>query len=182
MILCAALVGLGLSLTACGENTANKADQAATNNQLDQYKKAGQDVPFFPWSQYRQTAIDVETAQANGMTTTSFFFNQGVENPIFVCPSIGFPLPSTAQLSNPLQVEWGANGAASSVGMMEPNGVYTGESTATYVVCVAPNGTKYVKYWEGFVDSMGGPAHWDKALQQIVLDGDPTVTATTQPK
>jgi len=92
------------------------------------------------------------------------------------CPSIGFPTPTTAQLTNPLQ-DVGTGGP---IGQLEPNGVYTGDSTGTYVVCVAPNGTKYVSYWEGDVQTEGGPAHWDDTKGQIVLDGAPTVTAKTK--
>ena len=40
--------------------------------------------------------------------------------------------------------------------------------TGTYVVCVAPSGTKYISYWEGFVHAEGGPAHWDATQHMIV--------------
>lgn len=153
------------------------SDQTQTDDQLKRYQ-ANQPIPKFDRSQFRQTAIDVESAQVHGVATTTFFFNMGVEHPVKVCPSLGFPMPSTAQLTNPEQALWGANGAATTVGQQEPNGVYTGDSSGTYVVCVAPNGTKYISYWEGFVHTEGGPAHWDNASKMIVLDGAPTVTST----
>lgn len=158
--------------------SANNRDQAATGNQLSIYQ-ANQPIPQSVFSFYRQTLIDVENAQIHGVATTSFFFNQGSTSPYKQCPSVGFPVASTSQLTNPQQIAWGANNAGSAViAQMEPNGTFTGESTGTYVVCVAANGTKYVSYAEGFVDTEGGPAHWDRAAGAIVADGAPTVTAT----
>ncbi|MCV7174920.1 hypothetical protein [Mycolicibacterium sphagni] len=168
----AALIAVTV-LSGCGANSSTAAgkDQAQTNNQLDRYQ-ANQPVPAFDRSQLRQQVITVENAQAHGVATTTFFFNQGVQEPIFVCPSIGFPIPSTAQLTNPQQALWGTNSSVT-IGQMEPTGVYTGDSTGTYVECVAPSGTQFIKYWEGFVDTIGGPAHWDGHHE--VLDGEPTV-------
>ncbi len=179
MIAVVAVVGLALS--GCSDrsnNTANREEQH-TQDEIQNTLVHNQPIPFFPFSEQRNTLIAVETAEANGVATTSFFWNQGVKEPFFVCPSIGFPIASTAQLSNPKQVVYGAHPGGGSdvavVDQMEPTGVYTGESLGTYVECVAPNGTKYAKYWEGFVDTIGGPAHWDGHTE--VLDGDPTVVA-----
>lgn len=169
------VVAIGaLALTACTQSsTAN--DQQATNNQLNVYQ-ANQPIPKADWSQYRQTVIDVEQAQIHGMATTTFEFNMGVADPIQVCPSIGFPVASTSQMTNPQQ----AVGSGAVVAQAEPNGVFTGESSGTYIVCVAPDGAKYVDYWEGHVKTIGAPAHWDSVKKTIVLDGTPTVTANTK--
>lgn len=169
-----AILAVVLLAAGCDSSPAYK-DQDATNAQLDQYQK-NQPIPRSDWSQYRQTIIDVENAQIHAVATTTFFFNPGISKPIKSCPSIGFPVPTTAQLTNPDQAV--GNGAV--IGQMEPTGVYTGDSTGTYVICVAPNGTKYISYWEGFVQTEGGPAHWDNGLGMIVLDGAPTVTAKTK--
>lgn len=166
-----ALIG---ALTACTAS-ATSNDQKTTNDQLQKYQ-ANQPPPQADWSQYRQTVIDVEQAQIHGMATTTFQFNLGVADPVQVCPSIGFPVPSTAQLTNPQQ----AVSSGATVAQAEPNGVFTGDSSGTYIVCIAPNGTKYVDYWEGYVKTVGGPAHWDAAKKQVVLDGAPTVIATTK--
>lgn len=168
---------LALSLSACeGDGSAVQADEEQANTQLARYQ-ANQPVPLFDWSQYRQTLIDIESAQAHGVTTTTFFFNQGVPAPIKTCPSIGFPVPTTSQVTNPDQVI-GSSSGHFIVAQMEPTGVYTGDSSGTYVVCVADDGTDYVTYWEGFVQTEGGPAHWDTDAGLIVLDGPPTVAVT----
>ncbi|HEX8226283.1 MAG TPA: hypothetical protein VF572_00275 [Candidatus Saccharimonadales bacterium] len=92
-----------------------------------------------------------------------------------MCPSIGFPLPSTAQLTNPDQK---LDSYDAVVPQAEPNGVYTGNSEGTYVICVASSGTKYISYWEGSVQTEGGPAKWDDDKGRIILDGKPTVKST----
>lgn len=172
---CGVAVGavLVLGLAACSSSTSN--DQQITDRQLKIYQ-ANQPDPVADWSQYRQTLNDVESAQIHGMATTSFEFNQGVQDPIFICPSIGYPIASTSQVTNPQQVV----GSSAVVGQSEPNGTFPGNSTGTYFVCAAPDGTKYPKYWEGYVDTIPGPAHWDYTKKTIVLDGAPTVVATTK--
>lgn len=172
-------IAVGALVAACSSPQGTTVDTADTNTQLKLYQQNGQSIPLHAWSQQRQTVIDVENAQADGMATTTFFFNLGIRNPIQSCPSIGFPVPSTAQLTNPSQ-EVGSQGAV--VGQMEPNGVYTGQSSGTYVICVAPNGTRYVDYWEGDVQTVGGPAHWDNVNGSVVLDGAPSVPLGSKPK
>ena len=175
-----------LTLTGCtgGNNAATQADQAASNSQL-QRLQANQPIPQSDWSQYRQTAIDVELAQIHGVATTTFFFNQGTPNPIAMCPSIGFPVPTTAQLTNPDQIAYNGSGSGGGYGVisqLEPNGTYTGDSSGTNVVCVAPSGATYIQYAEEIAHTVGGAAHWDKAQGVIILDGEPTVEAKTQQK
>lgn len=179
--LVAALVVGGAVLAGCTSTpgSGTSTDQTNTDNQLQRYQ-ANQPAPANDRSQYRQTVIDVEQAQIHGVATTTFFFNLGTPKPIKSCPSIGFPVASTAQLTNPEQLVHGRSGGdlyAGTIGQQEPNGVYTGNSTGTYVICVAPNGTKYVTYWEGDVQTEGGAAHWDSTQGMIILDGPPTVVA-----
>lgn len=174
------LMAIGLGLTACsGSPSSVRHDQQVTNSQADRYQK-NQPIPSSDFSEYRQNAIDIEQAQIHGLATTSFFYNQGANKPYKVCPSIGFPVPSTAQLTNPEQVVSAPNNGAATVAQEEPNGLYTGVSTGTYVDCVAPNGTRYFSYAEGFVHTEGGPAHFDSASGMIVDDGPPTVISHTK--
>jgi hypothetical protein len=137
---------------------------------------------MFQWSQLRQTLISIETAQADNTQTTTFFFNQGVQDPISSCPSIGFPVASTTELTNPLQNDGqGGQGAGAVIGQVDPTGVYSGSSTGTYVVCISANGGNYVQYWEGFVDNVTGPAVWNTTTHQVQLTGPSTTTVKTKP-
>ena len=118
-------------------------DQAASADSLHQLQ-ISQPTPQYKWSQLRESLIEIENAQATSGQTTTFFFNQGVTAPIDSCPSIGLPIASDTQLTNPQQVinpnqqsgaSQGTSGVA--VGQSDPTGVYTGASTGTYFVCVS---------------------------------------------
>lgn len=155
------------------DNKAVNADRAKMNDQLQRYQD-NQPNPTHDWSQYRQGVQDIESAQVHGVATTSFFFNQGSVDPVRSCSSIGYPIPSTAQVTSPWMK---MDGFDAVIPQIEPNGVFTGDSQGTYVLCVW--GTKKVPtYWEGNVESEGGPAHWDRETKMIVPDGDPNVTVT----
>jgi hypothetical protein len=175
VIVAAAIAGtLLLTASSCG-NSGIYADEEATERQLQQYQDV-QPIPFYNWSQYRQTLISIQDAQAQGTATTSFFFNIGVQNPIKMCPSIGYPVATTTQLTSPTQYV-GSSGAV--VDQMEPTGVYTGDSSGTYVVCVV-GGVAVPTYWEGLIQTEGGPAYWDREIGMIINDGTPTVQVQTQ--
>ena len=170
----AAILALVIGLSAC-EDEGTRNDKQATNRQLEQYQKV-QPVPFYDWSQYRQTVISVIDAQAKGTATTSFFFNIGVQNPFKVCSSIGYPVATTAQITSPDQK---VDSVDAVISQMEPSGVYTGDSSGTYVVCVV-DGSPVPTYWEGYIHTEGGPAHWDTKVGMIVNDGKPTVEVKTK--
>lgn len=176
------LAGIAIAIAAtagCGShNNATTNDQSQTDSQLQRYQ-ANQPTPTFDWSQYRQTVIDVESAEVHGVATTTFFYNMGSQKPISSCPSLGFPVAVTAQLTNPTQIQWGTN-ASGVVNQSEPNGVYTGDSSGTYVVCIAPGGAKYMTYWEGDVNTVGGPATWNPQTEQVEITGPPTVKVNTK--
>jgi hypothetical protein len=173
-----------LALTACTsssgttDNTAAAASSEATqSSQGIDFILKNQPVPIFTSSAFRQELIEVEAIQALGSPTTSFFFpGAGMNgNPIKVCPSQGLPLPVDAQLSNPSQVVpdpygggYQLNKGGQIIPQMDPNGVYTGGGTGTYVLCDSANGTVHLAYWEGFVYSETGAAEWDKSEGQIV--------------
>lgn len=173
---------LVVATAACADtNSATQKDQNIAKQQLTGFQN-NQPIPVFTYSQLRQNLIEIETSQANSTQTTSFFFNQGVQDPITTCPSIGYPIPATYQLSNPQQIVNGDNGRVSTVPQIEANGVYTGDTSATYVICVDASGKAYANYWEGFVSTVTGPAVWDEASHTVHLTGAPTATFTTAKK
>ena len=170
-----------LSLTACTQS--GNAGQAA-ENQAQQHDTTSlvndQPIPHFNYSQIRQTLIDAETIAADGTQTTSFFFQMGLPDPVFSCPSLGMPVANTAQLSNPQQVVGTGNSNAVTTGQMDPYGIYApSASTGTYVICVNSSGAKYLQYWEGDVMTVTSAATWNKATHTIAVSGAPTAVIHT---
>lgn len=170
----AALGGAALLAGCSSGSSANQQEGEAQGDIAGRFLNA-QPIPERPWSQYRQTLIDAESAQMDGTQTTSFWFSRGAAGqgtPIGSCPSLGFPVPASAQLSNPLQAVGGSQ-SATSIGQMEPNGVYTGNTEGTFVICAGSGGKPYMVYVEADVVTVGGPAEWRDG--KVTPTGDPTV-------
>lgn len=174
-------VAIAIGLAACnpGNSNGQQLENQQQSNNESTYEQV-EPLPHFPYSQYRATLTEVQAIQALGTQTTTFFFNQGVSKPIFTCPSLGMPVPVTAQLSNPAQAfnMTDGNGNYNTVvlGNMDPNGTYSPpDSTGTNVVCLNASGEPYIQYWEGFVDAVSGAAHWDQANSTVVVTGEPVV-------
>lgn len=183
-----AAVAALFALAACTEagppkSNATEQEQTQTETALSQFLKA-QPIPQFTWSQLRQNLIELQTAQASTTATTSFFFNQGVVDPVMQCPSIGFAIPATYQLTNPDKDIWsraGSDGISTAViAQMESTGVYTADTSGTYVICIDDSGDGYAFYWEGFVSTVTGPATWDPDTKRIALTGAPSAEFSTE--
>lgn len=164
-----------LALTACGteDSRSRASEEEVAEQQLEGFLKA-QPIPVFNWSQLRQNLIELQTAQANTTATTSFFFNQGVAEPVMSCPSIGFPIPATYQLTNPdnIVLPGGPERGSIAIPQLESTGVYSGDTTGTYVMCVNADGEAFAFYWEGFVSTVTGPAEFTDG--RITLTGEST--------
>lgn len=171
----ATLAFLLLGASSCGSPSDSQREESKQQEAISQQMVKNQPIPQFNYSQMRQNLIEIESAQAKGVQTTSFFFNQGVVDPIMSCPSVGVPIPNTSSLSNPVQVErhGGSDGGGNvGIGQMDPNGTYIpNSSTGTYVLCIDATGTVYGQYWEGFVSTVFAPAKWNGTSHQIELTG-----------
>jgi len=163
-------------VAACEGGTDSIArDEKASEQALANLQNA-HPVPLFQRSQLRQNLVEIVTAQAETTQTTTFFFNLGVADPINQCPSIGFPIPATAQLTNPDQIIGGETDVT--IAQVEPTGVYTGDTTGTYAMCIDAQGRAYAVYWEGFVQTVTGPAEWVDG--QVKLVGPPSFEFTAE--
>lgn len=167
--------------SASGVSGGNAAESATSRQDLSTYEQV-QPAPHFPYSDIRQTMIDVQASQALGEQTTSFFFNMGSQDPYFTCPSKGDPVPNTSQLTNPDQaLTWWGGGSSTPgdvavVGNIDPNGIYApSASDGTNVMCLTASGTAYLVYAEGPVTTINAPAHWDASKHQPVISGAPTM-------
>ena len=126
-------------------------------------------LPHFGNSEIRMELIQMEAIQAFGLSSTTFFFNQGEREPIQVCSSVGLPIPADSSLSNPWQVSNGAGLPNTSsenvaIGQIDPNGIYFGPTTATYVLCKTASGGQYMVHAEEFVHAVTAQAWWDPSM------------------
>jgi hypothetical protein len=179
-------IGIGVLVAACGPGTsAGQALENKASNNIEKTYLLNEPPPEFSYSAIRATAISIEAIQALNEQTTSFGFNMGEKNPVWSCPSLGEPVASDDEITNPDQAEQVTGGSDSggntavTVGNMDPNGIYAGDSTGTYVLCVNASGTPYAEYWEGSVDTVSGPAVWNSKTGTIDVTGAPTMPKCT---
>ncbi len=187
-IILGALLAVAIVLSSCGAS--NAPSNATQHNQQveasqEQIYNTNQPIPVFPVSQLRQTLIDIETAQAEGAPSTTFMmpdmWSKGVV-PWYSCPSVGFPVASTDELSNPQQIVTNNSSQSASIATLpqiDPNGIYSGNSTGTYTICLNTAGQTYGAYWEGYTLTLTGNAAWDPTTGSVTDVTNPTGTFNT---
>lgn len=159
--LCAALTAGAIALGACSDMKGESNQGAARNNRDESARVAegfsrvndSQQVPVYDYSQLRQTLIEAQNVQAEGAYGTAEVTSLDGQL-IWWCPTSGMPIPSTYELTSPEQfVEPPDRGGQEDVPMPqgEPTGVYTGDSEATYVLCLDDAGNAFLRYEEGQV-------------------------------
>lgn len=161
--------------TVSGEQTAVQTGFGRLSN--------SQPVPVFDYSQERQTVIDVERARAEGAISTTRGYLEGVGLEWW-CPSVGAPVPSTYQLSGSTQwvdLPGDQTRERFETEQGEPTGIYVGESTGTWTLCLDDNGKKFAVYWEGYVKStIGKVAGLDPAKRERLSES--TFTFQDKPR
>lgn len=186
----AILAAAVLVLAACSHSSTQSgtALEGSSSAATEKLFLVNQPPPIFAHSEIRAVATEVEAIQALGEQTTSFFLTMGIQDPQFSCPSLGEPVASTSEITNPQQLVKDTNpghnnSTAATLGNMDPNGIYPGNSDGTYVLCVNADGQPYAVYWEGPVASVSGPAVWDYTTHRLKVTGEPTMpTCTFVPK
>ena len=140
----ATVILVALLVAACGAapNTSVNQEQSVVNAQQDQYNKV-QPIPFYDFSMQRQALIDIYNSQNLDQKTWDVVTSYSGQL-VFQCPSVGWPIPAAAQLSNPQQVVHSSaisgNYGYGTVGQAEPNGIYTGNTQGTYILCARAGG------------------------------------------
>lgn len=165
------LVVLSFALIGCVPR-ADEVDQRTVNQQQTVYTQ-NQPVPVFDWSQDRDTFIQIYKAKNEARNTWSVVTAQGTGQPIWMCPSVGFPIPADSQLTNPVQA-LGSGGAV--IEQAEPNGLFSSKNTdATYVLCVMSNGDISPVYTEQKVTTFPFPVQIKDGSIQMVQGGQSTI-------
>lgn len=144
---------LTLSLTAClpGGASQEEKDNLAVEQQQSQYAKA-QPVPHFDFSLERDLLIKLYDLRNKTVSTFTVWRSDTglIEG---YCPSMRFSLPWDTSLTNPLQATGSElNGALTSIGQAEPNGVFASQNTsATWAFCINSDGSLAPHYIESKV-------------------------------
>lgn len=126
--------------------TASSCDGGSSDNQTAKESDAvdaqqttydnNQKVPHYDYSPERDELIQIYNSRMQIVNTWTVFYPIG--KPPTMCASRGFPIPYTTQLTNPQKVNKGDSTVNPSTvtSQAEPNGLYTGTTSATWVLCL----------------------------------------------
>jgi len=158
-------------LTSCGTDTSDieQGQQREAVNSII----TNQPIPNLGgYSFERQIVIETYLARNNIIATYAYMISMDGKI-IEICPSIGYPIPYSTQLTNP---ERTMNDyiEGSVIANAEPNGLYPpGDAAATLVQCVQSDGSVSPVYIEWYVLAFPYRIASDFQLQKI---GESTFT------
>lgn len=126
-----------LTAESCDTTPQTSSEAGQVNDQQAVYVQ-NQPLHHYDYSPERDELQQIYDARMKVVNTWTVIYSMG--KPVFVCPSKGYPIPYTTQLTNPDVVTAGeaTNSGTGNVALpqAEPNGLYTGTSTATWVLCI----------------------------------------------
>jgi hypothetical protein len=125
---CLLLVLLVLSADSC-DSSQTSTESSQVNSQQTTYAN-NQPLHKYDYSPERDELQQIYDARMKVVNTWTVIYSMG--KPVFICPSKGYPIPYTTQLTNP--ESWVRTGIA--IPQSEPNGLYTGTTNATWVLCI----------------------------------------------
>lgn len=170
-----------ITLTGCVEPTESSREQKAVARQQEQYLTS-QPIPAYDWSLERHLLIQLYNIRNQRVATHSVWRSDygQVEGD---CASMGYGLPYDTSLTNPLKAtdmnERGyakGNGALTSIGQAEPNGIFASTNTAaTWVMCVGEGGSVQPHYVETKVTVYPYPVSVDYADNRVTKAGKASV-------
>lgn len=125
------LVFILFSADSCSDQQTS-SESGQVNDQQTIYA-TNQPLHKYDYSPERDALQQIYDARMKDINTWSLVFppaNSGIKP--YVCPSVGYPIPYTTQLTNPSS--WIGTGVV--IPQAEPNGLYTGNTDATWVRCI----------------------------------------------
>lgn len=144
-----AVIVIPMLVTACDNNSAVTGEQRAVNT-LQQYAQNKIPTPVMKNFLERYLMNELYLARDNAVSTWSYIQSPYTGKILWMCQSIGFPIPGGTQLTNPSQ--YYLNGGV--LPQAEPNSLYSPETSAgTYVMCVNDDGTISPVYKEPNVET-----------------------------
>ena len=157
----------------CG-STSVYNEQAAVDAQQQQYAKV-QPVPYFDYSTQRGLLIDIYKSQNENHQTWAVVTSYSGQL-VFECESQGYPIPASYQLTNSLRNV----GTGGPVAEAEPNGLFSGATSGTYVMCIRDNGQVSPIYTENNVQMFPFRVTVDANGTIHDAGGDSTITVAPQ--
>lgn len=120
------------------------------------------------WSFERHVVTEVYKARNDTISTYTYTVFQMTGQIVEICPSIGYPIPYSTQLTSPERIEARSQAGYAILSNPEPNGLYPPNSAdATIVNCVNPDGSLTPTYWEDRVFALPYRVKADRTLERV---------------
>ena len=134
---------LGISVVGCKNSTVN-VDEAQQEAQAKALADANKQVgmpSIINWRELRQLKALYELRDRTDLVTYTYIVSFD-GTPRFLTKTIGYGIPATSQFSNPEKQMWGGSVVGTyMLPQAEPNGIYSGDSSGTWIMAVAPDGS-----------------------------------------
>lgn len=140
------VLAIALALVGCTNSVSEVEQQQQRNGSVAIVQN--QPVPDLGGYSFERQIV-IETYIARNSTIATYAYMITMDGKIIeICPSIGYPIPYSTQLTNPEVYNY--NGTT--LPNMEPNGLYPPDNAAaTLVQCVNPDGSVSPTYIEWYV-------------------------------
>lgn len=176
LVILSVLMMFILTAYSCGADTQSieQGQQQTAVNSIIQ----NQPIPDLGgYSFERQIVIETYLARNNTIATYAYMFTMDGKI-VEICPSIGYPIPYSTQLTNPVRTMDNYS-QGSVIANAEPNGLYPpGDAAATLVQCVNPDGSVTPVYIEWYVLAFPYQIESDIQLKRI---GDTSFSVDVKP-
>ena len=169
---------------ACGGNTptSSRHEAGQVENAQARYVRTVP-VPSFQFPTERYMIQQLYIARNNAVQTYSFVRSPFTGKVLWSCSSIGFPIPYSTQMTNPMTPLNPDYHDSALIPQPEPNGVYPPSGAmGTWVLCTNADGTISPSYQEPNVESYLTPMKEVKVDSSYVLVPSGAPTLKIQPK
>jgi hypothetical protein len=145
-------LGFGLLFLVCSaENCEEQSSDKIQSVQQEQILQEGSSqvgMPHMKNFRERKEVKDLyELRDQEGLTTYTYVWREyapaGQSNFVFLCDSIGYPIPYATQFTNPQKVVHEGANYGLTMPQADPNGLFTPTSAeGSWVMCKDPHGTE----------------------------------------
>lgn len=131
---------------------------------------------IYDYSAPRDVMLQLYDAIVPKMSNTWTVFSIPGVGPIDSCPSKGYPIPFGSQITSPEYAkELGQDEGGVTLPQSEPDGLYrSGETAATWILCIAPDGAVVPEYHEEIVSTYPFPVSVDPVTHAIKRESGPS--------
>ncbi len=116
----------------------------------------------------RHIVTEVYKARNDTISTYTYIMLQMTGQIVEICPSIGYPIPYSTQITSPERIERVIAGEYVVISNPEPNGLYPPDNAAATIVnCVNPDGSLTPTYWEDNVFALPYRIKADRLIERV---------------